>query len=153
MSTGDVNSAVRSAVQSLELDLQDPTLSFRMTLGANLPIVVFDRILIEQVVVNLLTNALDAVRDIPANERWIDVMTDLARDGSVRVAVRDSGAGLDAEADDALYRPFYTTKADGLGLGLAICRSVIEAHTGRLWHDAETGKGTTFQFTLPDNGP
>lgn len=152
MSDGDVNSAVRGAVQSLELNLQDPALSFRMNLAADLPALLFDRILIEQVVVNLLTNALDAVRAAPASQRWIELTTSLVPDGSVRVAVRDSGAGVAGAADDALYRPFYTTKPEGLGLGLSICRSVIEAHAGRLWHDAESGKGTTFQFTLPDIG-
>ncbi len=152
MSDGDINSAVRSAAQSIELNLQDPLLSFRMDLAENLPALLFDRILIEQVVINLLTNALDAVRAAPANDHRIDVTTDLAPDGSVRVAVRDSGAGFVGVADDTLYRPFYTTKSDGLGLGLSICRSVIEAHAGRLWHDTHDGKGTTFQFTLPGTG-
>lgn len=152
MSDGDVNSAVRSAAQSLELNLQDAMVSFHMDLAPDLPLLLFDRILIEQVVINLLTNALDAVRAAPANEHRIDVTTSLTPDGYVRVAVRDSGAGLAGAADEALYRPFYTTKPDGLGLGLSICRSVIEAHAGRLWHDTHGGRGTTFQFTLPRIG-
>lgn len=152
MSDGDVNSAVRSAAQSLELNLQDAMVSLHMDLAPDLPLLLFDRILIEQVVINLLTNALDAVRAAPANEHRIDVRTSLTLDGYVRVAVRDSGAGLAGAADEALYRPFYTTKPDGLGLGLSICRSVIEAHAGRLWHDTHGGRGTTFQFTLPRIG-
>lgn len=152
MSDGDINSAVRRAAQSIELNLQDPALSFRMDLAANLPVLLFDRILIEQVVINLLTNALDAVRAAPASEQRIEVTTGLAPNGAVRVAIRDSGAGLAGASDDALYRPFYTTKSDGLGLGLSICRSVIEAHAGRLWHDRHDGEGTTFQFTLPGIG-
>lgn len=152
MSDGDINSAVRTAAQSMELSLQEPSLSFRMELAANLPVLLFDRVLIEQVVANLLSNALDAVRASAAGQHRIEVTTGLAPDGSVRVAVRDSGVGLPPASDDALYRPFYTTKPGGLGLGLSICRSVIEAHAGRLWHDNHDGGGTTFQFTLPSVG-
>lgn len=152
MSDGDINEAVRSAAQAMELTLQDSLLSFRMHLADNLPPLVFDRILIEQVVVNLLANALDAVNAAPARERSIEVHTAAAPGGAVQVTVSDNGVGLAASGGDELYRPFYTTKPGGLGLGLSICRSVIEAHAGRLWHHSDAGKGTLFHFTLPGMG-
>jgi C4-dicarboxylate-specific signal transduction histidine kinase len=149
MSDGDINNVVRSVAQSMELSLQDPLLTFQIELASNLPALIFDQTLIEQVVANLLSNALDAVRAAAGRDGRIGITTDLTSDGSVHVSVRDNGVGLPAVSHDALYRPFYTTKPEGLGLGLSICRSVIEAHAGRLWHDTCDVKGTTFQFTLP----
>ncbi|MET0963980.1 MAG: ATP-binding protein [Noviherbaspirillum sp.] len=149
MSDGDINSAIRSATQSMELNLQDPLLSFRMHLAERLPSLLFDRTLIEQVVINLLSNALDAVRASPGMHGRIDIATELADDGSVTVSVHDNGIGISATCEEDLYKPFYTTKPEGLGLGLSICRSVIEAHAGRLWHESMPGRGTLFRFILP----
>ena len=153
MSDGDINAAVRSASQAMELTLQDPLLSFRMHLAEDLPVLLFDRILIEQVLVNLLGNALDALNAAPVKDRKIEVATTATPDGAVQVTVSDNGIGLEPSCGDDLYQPFYTTKPGGLGLGLSICRSVIEAHAGRLWHDSAAGRGTAFHFTLPAISP
>lgn len=153
MSDGDINAAVRSAAGSMELTLQAPLLSFQMHLADDLPTLLFDRILIEQVVVNLLANALDALSSASTQVRRIEIATMATRDGAVQVTVSDNGIGLEPSCGDDVYEPFYTTKPGGLGLGLSICRSVIEAHAGRLWHHSAAGKGTTFHFTLPGIGP
>lgn len=152
MSDGDINAAVRSAAGAMELTLQDPLLSFQMRLADDLPALLFDRILIEQVVVNLLGNALDALGAAPRQDRKIEIATAATPDGAVQVTVSDNGIGLQSSCSDDLYQPFYTTKPDGLGLGLSICRSVIEAHAGRLWHDSPAGRGAAFHFTLPGIG-
>lgn len=81
--------------------------------------------------------------------RELLISTGEAEAGSVLVAIRDSGSGLDPQSDGRLFEPFYTTKASGLGMGLAICRSIIEAHGGQLWATASEPQGTVFQFTLP----
>jgi C4-dicarboxylate-specific signal transduction histidine kinase len=99
-------------------------------------------------VINLLVNALDAVAARSGGERRIDIRTRSAED-CVGVAVRDNGVGLDPEMAARAFEPFFTTKQGGLGMGLAISRSIIEAHRGRLWATAHAGGGATFEFTLP----
>jgi len=105
-----------------------------------------ESIQIEHVLVNLLRNGIEAMRD--AGMRGVITVKTRAEDsGVVRVSVRDSGPGLDSETVKHLFDPFYTTKAQGLGMGLAISRTIIESLGGRIW--AEPGKGATFHFTLP----
>jgi C4-dicarboxylate-specific signal transduction histidine kinase len=110
--------------------------------------VVVDRILIEQVILNLVRNALEAVASMPAERRQVTVET-RREAGVVRVAVADSGPGVDPALGARLFEPFVTTKSDGLGMGLAISRSIIEAHGGRLEHGSTPQGGAMFSFTLP----
>jgi two-component system sensor kinase FixL len=107
-----------------------------------------DRVQLQQVLLNLLLNAFDAMKDSPANERQVVVRAE--RDGGrkVTVAVRDRGKGVSGDQLDKIFQPFYTTKRDGLGMGLAICRSIIEAHGGRLWAENNPDRGATFHFTV-----
>ena len=116
--------------------------------SADLPPVDVDGIQIEQVVINLLLNALEAI-DVPVCPREIDVSTSAAGEHGVQVAVCDAGVGLDATAIERVFEPFFTTKPDGLGMGLAISRSIVEAHGGRLWATPNDTAGTTFCFVLP----
>lgn len=107
-----------------------------------------DRILLTQVLVNLIRNAIDAMRDTPPEERRIALAV-AARDGEARFAVADRGPGLDAAARENIFAPFFTTKPGGLGLGLAICRSVAEAHGGRLWAEEAPARGAVFHLAIP----
>jgi two-component system sensor kinase FixL len=114
-----------------------------------LPQVSCDRVQLQQVMLNLLLNAFDALKDRPHAERLVTVR--VARNGEVgvHVAVHDTGTGLTGDKLDRIFKPFYTTKREGLGLGLSISRSIIEAHGGRLTAENNPGKGATFRFTLP----
>jgi two-component system sensor kinase FixL len=122
----------------LRLDCQEP-----------LPTVYADPIQLQQVVLNLVRNAIDAMVDAPEDRREVVLMTREAEDGEVEVTVIDHGTGLAPEATEHLFNPFFTTKASGTGLGLAISRSIVRAHGGRLWHTPNDGCGVRFHFTLP----
>ena len=114
-----------------------------------LPRVRGDKVQLQQVVLNLLLNAFDAMKDCPAHERQVLVHGESDGMRSVTVTVSDRGIGLSEEQLDKIFQPFYTTKRGGLGMGLSICRSIIEAHGGRLWANNHLGRGASFYFTLP----
>jgi signal transduction histidine kinase len=104
---------------------------------------------LQQVILNLLINAIEAMSGMSEGPRELLISTAKTDLEGVLVAVRDSGPGLASESVDRLFESFYTTKPGGLGMGLSICRSIIEAHHGRLWATANTPQGAVFQFTLP----
>jgi len=104
---------------------------------------------LQQVILNLLINAIEAMSGMSEGPRELLISTTKTDSEGVLVAVRDSGPGLAPERVDRLFESFYTTKPSGLGMGLSICRSIIEAHHGRLWATASTPRGAVFQFTLP----
>ena len=103
-------------------------------------------------ILNLIINGVEAMSEIGDAPRQLLIRTGVDESGGIVVAVRDSGPGLNAENIDRLFTPFYTTKPQGMGMGLAICRSIVEAHGGRLWATANDDRGATFQFTLPIDG-
>ena len=109
-----------------------------------------DRVQLLQVLLNLIINAIEAMRDVGEKERELLIITRHGPDG-VSVEVRDSGPGLAPASFQRLFEAFYTTKPGGLGMGLSICRSIIEAHRGRLWTTANVPQGAVFQFTVPPN--
>ena len=108
-----------------------------------------DRVQLQQVVLNLVLNAVEAMGSVEGGDRALLVSTRQTEGDGVLVAVRDSGPGVDSGHLDRVFEPFYTTKASGVGMGLSICRSIIEAHGGRLWAEANEPRGAVFQFTLP----
>lgn len=117
---------------------------------AGLPPVMAERVRVQQVLLNLLRNAIDAVRSVPAVRRQIEVAARIGEDGNhVEVAVRDKGPGVQPEIADRLFTAFVTDKPEGLGLGLSICRGIIQAHGGKLWLESSTPQGADFRFTLP----
>ena len=120
----------------------------RMQLAESLPRVQGDRVQLQQVLLNLIINAIEAMRDVNEEERELLIVTGNEPDG-VSVEVRDSGPGFAPAALERVFEAFYTTKPGGLGLGLSICRSIIEAHNGRLWASANLPRGASFQFALP----
>jgi signal transduction histidine kinase len=108
-----------------------------------------DRIQLQQVLVNLLVNAMQAMNGAPPEQRELLIRLYQESNGELVVAIRDSGTGVRTEDAERLFEPFFTTKAAGMGMGLAICRSIIESHGGRAWATNNTDHGATFHFTLP----
>ena len=147
----DINQTILEVISLTRGELQRNGVSLETQL-ADLPLIQADRIQLQQVILNLIINAVQAMSDVTegAREIWISTGTDAS--GQVLVAVRDSGPGLSREALDRLFDAFYTTKTDGMGMGLSICRSIIEAQGGRVWATPNLPQGAIFQFTLPPQG-
>jgi two-component system sensor kinase FixL len=123
--------------------------SFRRELSREPPLVRADRLLIEQAAFNLVRNAVEAVQELAPERRRVTVATRVESDGSATLAVADLGEGVPPEVRSRLFEAFVTTKRGGLGLGLSICRSVVEAHGGAIRHEARGALGAHFAFTLP----
>jgi two-component system sensor kinase FixL len=132
-----------------ETDARLHNIRLRIDCHEPLPTVYADPIQLQQVVLNLVRNAIDAMSDAPEDRREVVLTTREATDGEVEITVADRGTGLAPEATEHLFNPFFTTKASGTGLGLAISRSIVRAHGGRLWHTPNDGCGVRFHFTLP----
>ena len=145
----EINAAIREAIELTHAEAAKNRVSVRMEFVETLPPVLGDRVQLQQVVLNLIINAIEAMSTTSAGQRELRVATDEAEAGGVLVSVSDSGPGLPPGAEHDLFKPFHTTKPNGLGLGLSICRSIIEGHGGRLWATADAPTGTVFQFTLP----
>ncbi len=147
----DLREPVRNATRWLAREMEEQTVSLRLHLGAHTLPVLADRIQIEQVFVNVLQNAIDAIRESGARRREVQVEARRGAGGKVEVAVHDTGRGLAADAE-RLFEPYFTTKTHGLGMGLAISRSIIEAHHGCLFVEPRTtGPGATVRMELPLN--
>jgi signal transduction histidine kinase len=122
--------------------------SVQTELAEGLPLILGDRVQIQQVLLNLIINALEAMT-VREEARELLISSRKSDTGGVRVAVRDSGPGLGQTDLERVFASFYTTKSGGMGLGLAICRSIIEAHGGRIWATMQAPRGAVFEFTLP----
>ncbi|MFO1477784.1 MAG: ATP-binding protein [Verrucomicrobiota bacterium] len=142
------NELIQDVLRIISSDLIGRGISVRTTLAVNPPQIMGDRVQLQQVLLNLILNACDAMAANPPGQRHLTLST-VHQDGMLRISISDNGCGLPAEPE-RIFQPFYTTKKDGLGLGLAICRSIVTAHRGRLWAVAgEAGRGTTLQVELP----
>jgi signal transduction histidine kinase len=130
-------------------DLQRNRVVLKTELAEGLPLVNGDRVQLQQVILNLLRNASDAMSTIEGRPRELTVTTEAENDDQVRLTVKDVGVGFTPEAADKLFQPFYTTKNDGMGIGLHVSRSIVEAHHGRLSATANDGPGATFSFVIP----
>jgi PAS domain S-box-containing protein len=143
-----INDAILEVIALTHTEAANNSVSVRTQLAEGLPRVQGDRVQLQQVLLNLIINAIEAMRDIGEEERELLISSRNEPDG-VSVELRDSGPGL-APADlDRVFEAFYSTKSSGLGLGLSICRSIIEAHNGQLWASANLPRGASFQFALP----
>lgn len=148
----DLNALVREAAELLQCESPSNGTLLRLDLDETLPPVLAEPIQIEQVVVNLMRNALEALKTPGLAERRLLVCTIKTAGDAVELAVEDTGPGLGGPALEDVFEPFFTTKSDGLGMGLSISRSIIEGHNGRLWATPNPIRGTTFRFTLPVHG-
>ena len=145
----DLNEAVRDVIALTRSEMLRYGVSMQTQLATGLPAVDGDRIQLQQVVLNLILNAVEAMSGIDDGPRELQISTARDASGPVLVAVRDSGPGVDPKGVDRVFEAFFTTKPGGMGMGLAICRSIIEAHGGRLWASANEPRGAIFQFTFP----
>jgi PAS domain S-box-containing protein len=145
----DLNEAIREVIALTRGEAARTGVSVRTDLADGLPLIYGDRVQLQQVILNLIINAIEAMSGVAETPRALLISTGQAEPGGVLVAVRDSGPGLDPASLEHLFNAFYTTKAGGMGMGLAICRSIIEAHDGQLCASANEPRGAVFQFTLP----
>ena len=153
-SSADINALIHDAVGLCVAELKQSAINLTFDLENSLPLVYVDHIQIEQVVINLIRNSVEALQNLSASQhRQITIHSRLAMNNGVHVSVKDNGVGLDNDQRQKILTPFYTTKADGMGMGLSISRSIVEAHEGSLHFNSEPGKGTTFYFILPSYMP
>jgi PAS domain S-box-containing protein len=147
----DVNDVAREVIALVQRELTSHRVSLRMELAPALPMILGDRVQLQQVMINLAMNGIEAMQSTTDRPRELVIRSGQDDAHGVLVSVTDCGIGISAEYADRLFDPFFTTKSSGMGMGLSICRSIVEAHGGRLWATANVPHGTTFQFTLPVN--
>jgi C4-dicarboxylate-specific signal transduction histidine kinase len=145
----DINEVIREVLSLSDGELRRNGISMRIEMQENLPPATIDRVLLQQVLLNLIMNAMDAMRTISDRTRVLSIRTEEHASGTITVFVQDSGTGIDPDNLSRIFETFFTTKREGIGMGLTISRSIIEAHGGRLWAVANDGPGSTFCFTLP----
>jgi signal transduction histidine kinase len=149
----DINQVIQEIIKLARGEMLQRKVTLQTELTAGLPLISADRVQLQQVLLNLITNALDALSAAKDRPRLLRLRTDKPDSRTVRVAVEDTGVGVDPLQAERLFEAFFTTKPNGLGMGLSISRSIVEAHGGRLWATPNDGPGVTFQFTLPvENG-
>jgi signal transduction histidine kinase len=145
----DLNEAVKEVIVLAQSAVARNGVSVQSRLADGLSPVQGDRVQVQQVVLNLILNAVEAMGSVEAGARELSISTERDQTDGVLVAVRDSGPGIDPEHVERVFQAFYTTKPSGTGLGLSICRSIIDAHGGRLWAEANEPRGALFRFALP----
>ncbi len=145
----DLNEAINEVIALARSAITENRVAVQTRLAEGLFPVQGDRVQLQQVVLNLILNAIEAMSSVEAGARELFITTEQNQTGDVLVAVRDSGPGIDPEYLERVFEAFYTTKSSGVGMGLSICRSIIDAHGGRLWADVNEPRGAVFQLTLP----
>ena len=148
----NINELIQDVIALARGDIEHNNVTIRTELASDLPSVYGDGIQLQQVVLNLILNAVEAMRQVGEGGRQLLVSTTKENSNAVVVAIRDTGIGLPQEQFDNVFEAFYTTKQEGMGMGLTISRSIIEAHGGRLWASSNLPSGAVFQFTLPAAG-
>ncbi len=145
----EINDVIDDAIRLVQREALDHLISLRLELAPALPAVLGDRVQLQQVIINLVMNGMEAMADVTDRPRELVIRSRPYESGQVLVDVQDAGIGIDPENVDRLFNAFFTTKRSGMGMGLSICRSIIEAHGGRIWASRNAGSGATFQLTLP----
>jgi PAS domain S-box-containing protein len=145
----DLNEAITEVIGLARSAIAEKGVSVQSHLGEGLPVIKGDRVQLQQVVLNLILNAVESMSSLDVSPRELLLSAKHSGANDVLVAVRDSGSGIDLNHIDRVFEAFYTTKPSGMGMGLSICRSIIDAHGGRLWAEANEPRGAVFQFTLP----
>ncbi len=147
----DINGVIQEVLTLADRELYENRVLLERQLMESLPPVLADRVQMQQVLLNLIMNGIEALTPVIDRPRLLWVQSRVDESGDVQVAVRDSGTGLSSEAH-RLFTPFFTTKANGMGMGLSISRSLVENHGGRLWAAPNSPHGAVFYFTLPESG-
>jgi signal transduction histidine kinase len=145
----DLNEAIREAVALLSSELQKHRVVLRTEFACDLPHVRGDRVQLQQVVLNLLANSSEAMREIEDRPRQLLIRTERHEGAQVRVTVRDAGLGFHPRDAERLFEALYTTKSNGMGIGLFVSRTIVERHRGRLWAEPNESHGATFSFSIP----
>jgi signal transduction histidine kinase len=142
-----MNEVIREMIDMLRNEADRHSVTMRTDLTEGLPTVIADRVQLQQVLMNLALNGIEAMRIDTAGE--LRIQSQLAEDSQLLISVTDTGAGLPNGKTDQIFNAFFTTKPQGTGLGLAIARSIVESHGGRIWATKNSGRGATFYFTVP----
>jgi signal transduction histidine kinase len=144
----DVSELIQEMAVLLRSEASRHSVSILTELSEDLPRVVADRVQLQQVLMNLMLNGIEAMQDAKT-ERQLTIRSLVAERGQLLISVTDTGAGVSPEQADHIFNAFFSTKAQGTGMGLSISRSIVESHGGRLWATSNSGRGATFSFTLP----
>src|SRR6202043_119350 len=147
----DINEVVREVIALVQRELMNHQVSLQIELAPTLPTIIGDRVQLQQVIINLVMNGTEAMQSVTDRPRELVIRSRQDETQQVLVSVTDCGVGIFAGNADRLFNAFFTTKSSGMGIGLSICRSIMEAHGGRLWATANVPHGAAFQFTLPVN--
>lgn len=145
----DVNQLIEEVTRLARADARWKDRALNLNLAENLPVVPADAVQIQQVLLNLISNSLEAMDGVGGPAAAITITSSLRTDSEIEVAIADQGSGIEDAAAERVFEPFFTTKEDGMGLGLSLCRSIIDSHSGRMWFSRNDDAGTTFFFTLP----
>jgi signal transduction histidine kinase len=145
----DLNEVVRDVMALVERELSSHRISLQTELAPDLPMIRGDRVQLQQVIINLVMNGIEAMHQVTGRSRELTIRSRVDQPHNVLLSVTDRGVGISAEDAGRLFNAFFTTKSGGLGMGLSICRSIVEAHGGRLTAFGNEGSGATFQFSLP----
>ena len=148
----DINEAIEEILQLIRGELSQQGVVLHTELSGRDRMVLGDGVQLQQVMLNLIMNGIEAMSGVTDRPKLLIISSERREAGGVLVAVKDTGAGIDPAAADRMFDPFFTTKPNGIGMGLSICRSIIEAHGERFWASPNTPHGAIFQFTLPSDG-
>jgi signal transduction histidine kinase len=147
----DVNDVLKEVIALLQSELTSHLVSLQLELAPTLPTIVADRVQLQQVIINLVMNGIEAMQSVTDRRHALVIQSRQEERQQVHVSVTDYGVGIFTENAEQLFNAFFTTKSGGMGMGLSICRSIIEAHGGQLWATANVPHGARFEFTLPVN--
>jgi C4-dicarboxylate-specific signal transduction histidine kinase len=143
----DINNLIRTVLDIVRIDLHRKHIEIRTELNGALPIVLGDKVQLQQVVLNLVMNASEAMQSVP--RRVLTVRSEQSKPGKVHVSIKDTRTGIDPSSLSSIFKPLFTTKANGMGMGLSICHSIIQNHGGRIWGSPGADGGSIFEFELP----
>ncbi|MBI2223893.1 MAG: PAS domain-containing sensor histidine kinase, partial [Betaproteobacteria bacterium] len=145
----DINGVIVNAAGLIEINAEKNNVRIKLELAAELPVALADGVMFEQVILNIARNGIESMQQTPPHERELTMRSRLNQGGAIEIEIADTGCGIPASMAGTSFEPFFTTKPDGLGMGLNICRSIMELHHGQLWATRNSGRGSTFHLALP----